>query len=102
MLVLRLPLDELPDDPRTEVAELPREEELDEPLTLVPVALPLDELLDDPRTEVAELPREEELDEPLTEPEEALPLDADEPERTLLLDDEPRDADDEYRNAFGL
>ena len=66
MLVLRLPLDELPDDPRTEVAELPREEELDEPLTLVPVALPLDELLDDPRTEVAELPREEELDEPLT------------------------------------
>ena len=48
MLVLRLPLDELPDDPRTEVAELPREEELDEPLTLVPVALPLDELLDDP------------------------------------------------------
>ena len=64
--------------------------------------LPLDELLDDPRTEVAELPREEELDEPLTEPEEALPLDADEPERTLLLDDEPRDADDEYRDAFGL
>ena len=42
---MRLPLDELPDDPRTEVAELPREEELDEPLTLVPVALPLDELL---------------------------------------------------------
>ena len=56
---MRLPLDELPDDPRTEVAELPREEELDEPLTLVPVALPLDELLDDPRTEVAELPRED-------------------------------------------
>ena len=41
MLVLRLPLDELPDDPRTEVAELPREEELDEPLTEPEEALPL-------------------------------------------------------------
>ena len=68
----------------------------------LPGVVTSDELLDDPRTEVAELPREEELDEPLTEPEEALPLDADEPERTLLLDDEPRDADDEYRDAFGL
>ncbi len=55
--------------------------------------VPRDELLDEPRTVVEEVPREELLDEPLTD-EEALPRDAEEPVRTLLLDEEPREEDE--------